>query len=316
MFAPNGARVDTGGTAHGSKPQEIVVALKSGLSHGTYTVGWHVISADSHPVQGAWTFSIGAPSKSTVSATNLNVTANPLIGIVFGAVRWVAFCCFALLVGAVAFVLWCWPAGASSPLVLRLTMAAWSGLAVSILGALLLQGVYGGGTGVGKVFWPNVLHATLYSRYGRSLGVRLILVIVALFVFTSILARLRERQRASVTTSVVWAVLAAGLAATWAAADHAGIGIQVPLSLASDTTHLSAVAIWLGGLTMLATIVLRNQRGRGAKADNSKTGGAKTSGAKTSGAKTSRKARAATADAVEAVERFSPSRSAAWAPSC
>ena len=291
VFAPDGSRVDTGGTAHGTKPQEIVVSLKSGLGHGTYTVGWHVISADSHPVQGAWTFSIGAPSKSTVSAANLNVTANPLIGIVFGAVRWVAFCCFALLVGAVAFVLWCWPAGASSPLVLRLTMAAWSGLATSILGALLLQGVYGGGTGLVKVFWPNVLHATLYSRYGRSLGIRLILAIVALFVFTSILAHLRERKQASVTTSVVWGVLAAALAATWAAADHAGIGIQVPLSLASDTIHLSAVALWLGGLTMLATIVLRNQRGRGAKAADRKAG---------------RKARSASTDAVQAVERFSP----------
>lgn len=34
-----------------------------------------------------------------------------------------------LLAGAVGFVLWCWPAGASSLLVLRLTMGAWSGLA-------------------------------------------------------------------------------------------------------------------------------------------------------------------------------------------
>src|SRR6185437_14221046 len=120
------------------------------------------------------------------------------------------FCCFALLIGAVCFVLWCWPAGASSALVLRLTMGAWSGLAASVLGALLFQGIYGAGQGVGHVFWPNVLHATLYSRYGRSLGIRLILVIVALFVFTSLLANLRERsRRATVTASVVWGVVAA-----------------------------------------------------------------------------------------------------------
>jgi copper transport protein len=291
VFAPNGGRVDTGGTAHGSQPQEIVVSLKSGLGKGTYTVGWHVISADSHPVQGAWTFSIGAPSKSTVNAATLNVTANPLIGIIFGAVRWIAFCCFALLIGAVAFVMWCWPGGASSPLVLRLTMAAWSGLAISVLGALLLQGIYGGGDGVNQVFWPNVMHATLYSRYGRSLGIRLILVIIALFVFTSLLGKLRASERVSVRASVTWAVLAAALAATWAAADHAGVGIQVPLSLVSDTTHLTSVAIWLGGLTMLAAIVLRPQRGRGTKA---------------AGTAADRKARAATADAVRAVERFSP----------
>lgn len=298
VFAPNGARVDAGGTTHGGKPQEIVVKLKSGLGNGTYTVGWHVISADSHPVQGAFTFSVGAPSNTSVKASTLNITANPLIGIVFGVIRWVAFCCFALLIGAVGFVLWCWPTGASSQLVLRLTMAAWSGLAASVLGALLLQGLYGAGQGVGHVFWPNVLHSTLYSRYGRSLGVRLLLVIVALFVFTSLLANLRERRRPTVTASVTWGVLAAALAATWAAADHSGAGIQVPLALPADIIHLGAVAIWMGGLVMLATIVLRRPR----QARSSQT----QSGAKSNGGATSRKGRAATADVIEAVERFSP----------
>ena len=191
-------------------------------------------------------------------SANLNVTANPLIGLVFGARALGRFLLLRASGGAVAFVLWCWPGGASSPLVLRLTMSAWGGLAASVLGAMLLQGVYGSGEGVSKLFWPNVLHATLYSRYGRSLGVRLVLVIVALFVFSYILVNLQEEgRRASVRASVTWGVVAAALAATWAAADHAGQGIQVPLSLASDTIHLSSVALWLGGLTMLATIVLQ-----------------------------------------------------------
>ncbi len=292
VFSPTGSRVDTGGTTHGSTPDQIAINLKPGLGKGTYTVGWHVISADSHPVQGAFTFSIGAPSSTTVNPAALNQGGSPLIGTAFGVVRFVAFCCFALLIGAVAFVLWCWPAGASSPLVLRLTMGAWSGLAGSVLGAVLLQGVYGAGTGVNKVFWPNVLHATLYSRYGRSLGVRLLLVIVALFVFTSILGNLRvEGRRVSVKASVTWGVLAAALAATWAAADHAGQGIQVPLALASDTIHLTSVGLWLGGLTMLATIVLRRSVA---------------SGPGPAGSPASRKGRAATAEIVQAVERFSP----------
>ena len=292
VFAPNGSRADTGGATHGSTPAQVAVDLKPGLGNGTYTVGWHVVSADSHHVQGAFTFSIGAPSSTSVNPDKLNQTGSPLIGIAFGVVRWVAFCCFALLIGAVGFVLWCWPSGASSPLVLRLTMGAWSGLAGSVLGAVLLQGVYGAGQRAGHVFWPNVLHATLYSRYGRSLGVRLLLVVVALFVFTSILGNLRvEGRRVSLAASATWGVLAAALAATWAAADHAGIGIQVPLSLLSDTIHLSAVALWLGGLTMLATIVLRRSRLPASKLAGSPAG---------------KKGRAATAEAVQAVERFSP----------
>lgn len=287
VFAPNGERADTGGTTHGSTPEQIAVALNPGLGNGTYTVGWHVISADSHPVQGAFTFSVGAPSSTSVNPATVNLRASPLVGFAFGVVRWIAFCCFALLVGGLGFVLWCWPSGASSPLVLRLTMGAWSGLAGSVLGAVLLQGVYGTGQGVGHVFWPNVLHATLDSRYGRALGIRLLLVIVTLFVFTGRLGNLRVKGRGpSVAASATWGVLAAALAATWAAADHAGTGMQVPLSLVSDTVHLCAVALWLGGLTMLATIVLRRSRLASRPA--------------------TRKARMATAEAAHAVERFSP----------
>lgn len=284
VFAPNGSRADTGGTTHGSTSAQIAVALKPGLGNGTYTVGWHVISADSHPVHGAFTFSIGAPSGTSVNPSRLSQPASTGVGVAFGIVRWLAFCSFALLIGAVGFVLWCWPAGARRPLVLRLTMAAWSGLAGSVLGAVLLQGIYGAGDGISRVFWPNVLHATLYSRYGRSLGIRLILVIVALFAFTAILGQLRDRRAADrgvpVAASITWAALAAALAATWAAADHAGTGIQVPLSLAFDTMHLSAAALWLGGLVMLVTIVLRRSTAN-------------------------RKHRAATTEAMQAVERFS-----------
>jgi copper transport protein len=292
VFAPDGSRVDTGGTSHGRTPQQITVALRTGLGRGTYTVGWHVISADSHPVQGAFTFSVGAPSSTAVNPATLGRSAGTLVGVAFGIARWLAFCCFALLVGAVWFLIWCWPAGASSPLVLRLTMGAWGGLASSVLAAILLQGVYGAGQGVGHVFWPNVLHATLYSRYGRALGIRLLLVIAALFVFTMTLGTLRaDDRRSRVIAGVAWGVLTAGLAATWAVADHAGTGIQVPLSVPSAIIHLSAVAIWQGGLAMLITIVLRRPR---PPRSGSVRGAAK------------RRGQAVTAEAAQAVARFSP----------
>jgi copper transport protein len=110
VYAPNGQRADNGDTTHGQLPQQIMVGLLPGLGRGTYTVGWHVISADSHPVQGAFTFSVGAPSSSVVTPAGLQPPASKLVGLVFGAVRWLAYCCFALLIGAVAFVICCWPA--------------------------------------------------------------------------------------------------------------------------------------------------------------------------------------------------------------
>jgi copper transport protein len=290
VYAPNGQRADNGDTTHGQLPQQIMVGLLPGLGRGTYTVGWHVISADSHPVQGAFTFSVGAASSSVVTQASLQPPASKLVGIGFGAVRWLAYLCFALLIGAVAFVIGCWPAGGARPGVLRLAMGAWGGLAAATLAAILLQGVYGAGQGIGHVFWPDVLHATLYSGYGRALGIRLLLVVAALITFSVMLGTLpTASRRARSAAGVTWAALTIGLASTWAIADHAGTGIQVPLAVPSDIIHLTAMAIWMGGLVTLVTIVLRHPD---APADARKGG--------------QRRYQAATAEAARAVSRFSP----------
>jgi copper transport protein len=292
VFSPGGTRVDSGGTRHGSRPAQITVVLDSGLGRGTYTVIWHVISDDSHLVQGAFTFSIGAPSKTVVSQAGAQLPVSRAVSIGFGVVRWLAFCCFALLSGAVTFLIVCWPAGAARPAVLRLTMGAWAGLAASVLAAVLLQGVYGAGQGIGHLFWPNVLHATLYSRYGRAIAARLLLVIVALFAFTSTLASLPGKGRRERTIAlVIWGLVTAGLAATWGVADHSGTGSQVVLAVPADIVHLSAMATWLGGLAMLATLVLRRPRPAALRAPR---GAAKRAG------------QMAAADAARAVIRFSP----------
>lgn len=292
VYAPNGQRVDTGITTHGRVPQQIVVSLIPGLGRGTYTVGWHVISADSHPVQGAFTFSIGAASASTVTPASLQPPASALVSFAFGLVRGVGFGAFALMIGAVAFVICCWPAGARRPGIIRLALTGWGALTAATLGAILLQGVYGAGQGIGHVFWPDVLHATLFSRYGRALGVRLLLEVAALIVFAVTLGALPAGRRIRGIALAGWAAITAGLAATWAVADHAGTGMQVALSIPSDVVHLSSVAVWIGGLATLITIVLRRPE--------------QAEGSSAAARKARRRYRAATADAATAVARFSP----------
>ncbi|MER6418481.1 copper resistance protein CopC [Streptomyces sp. NPDC001137] len=63
VFGPSGSRVDDGPPQHAEGGDAIVrVALRSSRPHGTYTVAWHVVSADTHPVAGAFLFSVGAAS--------------------------------------------------------------------------------------------------------------------------------------------------------------------------------------------------------------------------------------------------------------
>jgi hypothetical protein len=55
-----GQRVDLG-NAHipQGSPAELQIALKP-LPPGTYTVSWHVVSVDTHPTEGTFTFDVGS----------------------------------------------------------------------------------------------------------------------------------------------------------------------------------------------------------------------------------------------------------------
>jgi LPXTG-motif cell wall-anchored protein len=58
-----GARVDTGATTLDKSDADrttVVVALKSGLANGTYTVEWKNSSTDGHSEEGSFSFTIGA----------------------------------------------------------------------------------------------------------------------------------------------------------------------------------------------------------------------------------------------------------------
>jgi copper transport protein len=49
-----------------------VVLTPSDLGTGTYIVSWRVISADSHPISGGSTFSVGAPSTQVVAPPSVD----------------------------------------------------------------------------------------------------------------------------------------------------------------------------------------------------------------------------------------------------
>ncbi|MFI5529018.1 FixH family protein [Kitasatospora sp. NPDC051853] len=292
VLGPDGASVDNGAPGHvDGKAATARVGLKGGLANGTYTVAWRAVSEDSHPIGGAFVFSIGAPSATTVSASALqNADADSTVAFFYGTGRAIAYGAFALLAGAAAFVLICWPAGVAVRAVQRLLMGGWVALLVSTVGVLLLRGPYERGTGIGQALDLSLVRATLDERIGTALSVRLLLLAAA-GVFLSLLVgqlgqarpavpvavaatgagggdgdgdaeedELRRLERkaaerplrdARLGLGVAGLVLAVALSATWAGADHASVGEQVWLALPSAMVHLLAMALWLGGLAAL-----------------------------------------------------------------
>src|SRR5262245_18244982 len=63
VYDCGGQRVDSGKIARPSD-SSVAVNLDGNLPAGTYTVTWRVISADSHPVAGAFVFNVKTASKS------------------------------------------------------------------------------------------------------------------------------------------------------------------------------------------------------------------------------------------------------------
>ncbi|MFF9642884.1 FixH family protein [Kitasatospora aureofaciens] len=181
VLDPAGKPVDTGNPAHADgKGDTARVGLNSGLANGTYTVAWRAVSEDSHPVGGAFTFSIGAPSDTSVSTTALQgAEADSLVAALYGTGRTVAYAAFALLAGVAAFVLVCWPAGATRRPVQRLLMTGWTALLASTVAVLMLRGPYERGTGVEQALDLSLMRTTLDERIGTALAARLLLLAAA-----------------------------------------------------------------------------------------------------------------------------------------
>ncbi|MGN3958268.1 copper resistance protein CopC [Streptomyces sp. WAC8370] len=259
VLDPGGHRVRTGeaGRADG-RADTARVALPGGLGEGTYTVAWRVVSADSHPVSGAFTFSVGAPSRSA-APVDPGPTEDPLTATLHKTARYLSYLAVALLVGTAVFVALCRP---PDPAPLRRPLvAAWWTLLAATVALLVLRAPYEAGTGPSAALDPAALGDTLTTRPGALLLTRLgLLVPVGAY-----LARTARARRGSTRPAAgVGVVLAVALALTWAAAEHAAAGPQVPVAMASSVLHLLATAVWLGGLAALLTTLRASRSAPGA----------------------------------------------------
>ena len=279
-----GTQVRTGALAHPPGDATTVsVSVRGALPDGVYTVTWLVTSSDSHPVRGAFTFTVGEPAsapagqqpaagtKSTQGSTAAPASgeghAYSLIGLLAGLARVLAFAGLALCVGTAYFLVVCWPPGTRDPRALRLLRYGGVGLAAATVAGLLFYGPYVAGLPVGAMVRPALLAETLQTRFGIAGVVRLLLLVVAAIGWRLLLRRPARagsgadgdaRMRTVRAAGVVGG--AAALAATWSAANHSAAGVQVPVAILADVVHLVAMAVWLGGLVVLAVVLLPGRR--------------------------------------------------------
>ncbi|MFG1805316.1 copper resistance CopC/CopD family protein [Streptomyces sp. NPDC049040] len=262
VLDPAGTDVATGTPGHATGKDSgstATVALRAGLGNGTYTVAWKAVSQDSHPVAGAFTFSVGAPSKTTVDLSDQAALGGGAAGTLYGVARYVAYGSFALLVGGCVFLSVCWPRGALLRPLQRLVAGGWAALVAATIALIMLRGPYVNGSGLGDAFDLDVIRTQLETRPGAALVSRLLLLSAAAVFLAVLFGSYAKREDPEERTDLAWglgiggSVVAVGIAATWAMAEHASVGIQRKLAMPIDVIHLLSMAVWLGGLITLLT---------------------------------------------------------------
>ena len=274
VTGPDGRRVDSAPVQDAQAESErITVALVPDPQPGTYVLNWRATTADDgHTTSGTLTFSVGSPGRP--AASGVLDAHDRVTDAALDTAIWLGFAGLALLVGGTAIRL-CHPRrplgaaasaepasgdAVSSDLPAReggSAVARWPGafgwgvLLVATVAQLFLYGPAAQGSSIGKVFDRTLLSATLDAREGHALVARILLLALVAAVGETALRRAWGLAPA--------AALALGLGTTWSVISHASTGAWQPLALAVTTLHVTAMAVWAGGLFGMVLLLTRGR---------------------------------------------------------
>jgi copper transport protein len=245
VYDGRGERVDADEIARPSG-DAVATPIDDRLPRGTYTVAWHVISADSDPISGAFVFHVEqpGPQPAGIAAEVLEDTP-PHISVLYTTGRGIDYALLLLCVGgtaALALALGSAGEAVRRRLLRVLALLALALVAVALVG-VVLQAAAAGRLSLGDAARWDSISSVLDTRYGHysllRAGLALVLALVALR-----LARLPAPGGRP--EWAVAALAAVGLVVTPVASGHASVSGTIPFI--ADLCHVQAAAVWTGGL--------------------------------------------------------------------
>jgi copper transport protein len=256
LYDGRGHEIDVGPAHHQGDNSHVAVSVPK-LADDAYVVSWRVVSADSHPVHGAFTFQVGTGAAvrdpGLITRLLAQEGGNPSAGAILGISRFLSYGALAVVVGGLAFLSVLWPAGASRR---RVRVLLWVALSVGVVAGLVaiaVQAPYASGRALTDALQPSQWSEVARTSSGRAWGLR---VLVLAIVGAGLLLTL-ERLRTQVWRVV--GVLAAGvLFFLVAMGGHGTTGRWAAIGLLATVAHLGGMSVWIGGLTVLLVGVLRD----------------------------------------------------------
>jgi copper transport protein len=258
VFDAGGKAVQQGPAFHpGGNGSDVAVRLPAGLRDGGYTVTYRVISADSHPVSGGFTFTVGAGPVGRASVADLlrGQTAGPVTATAFSVVRAVQYAAIALGVGGLIFGLVCFGPGIAA---VRRPEEAWeeaeaafdarqrglllvaaAGGVLSAVAGIGLEAAVGEGSSLWRALHWSIVRDVLGTRFG---------VVWALAAGAWLLAGAWALSR----VRLAWLLAPLGLLVLLPAlSGHAGTQSPVAVMAPANVIHVIAMCAWLGGIAGL-----------------------------------------------------------------
>jgi copper transport protein len=259
VLGPDNERADAGEPKQDG--DSVTIPLRTGGGRGTYLVSYRVISADSHPVGGTITYSVGAPS-TTPTATINDTNVDPVVRTLIPIGKYLGYVGLALVVGPVLVLALLWPHRLSRRGPAKLVYTGIGLILLSTLWALWLQAPYALGVGVFGVQMGDI-RDVLGSTFGAVMLVRLGVILAAAVLLRPMLRGDGGESKADLA---LLGVLGVAALATWPLTGHPTASPVAGVSVVVDAIHLASMSVWLGGLVMLVAFLLprANERELGA----------------------------------------------------
>lgn len=295
VFGPDRKRVDEGQPRVAG--ERVNVPLQRLLREGRYTVVFRIISGDGHPVRSQFAFTLKAqpagtptptPSPAEVAPSETATQGPPVVatdpsetpsgtaapsaddevfeledagaGTTTGLwlSRFINYTSLTAVIGLLVAVLHLLRGGADGERRRRTLLKATAVAAgVWALSALVLF-VFGLSSASARAL-PEALRGDLLGQFRATRFGATALLQAALAATVAGIALVGKSQRAAIAAAAV-AVVAAAAPAWWG---HAGTDELPAVALLCDWGHILAAAAWVGGLAVLAGILLRGSRSDG-----------------------------------------------------
>jgi copper transport protein len=231
---------------HDTLAVEVVAPLD-----GSYVVSWRAVSADSHPIGGAFTFAVGTRSDVApgllAGGSDFDAPAAADAALAIG--RFLGYGAVAVLVGGYGALARCDRRLLRRPLAARLLVGA-AVLGVVASATMILAQAAIISTGAGD---PDAWVDVIRSAAGRWWFAR-----VVAFGVAAVVVHLARRVLDRAAALVAAAVGGLALLAIVAAGGHAVTGRWEAAGFAATVLHLAAMSLWVGGLVAVVLVGRRS----------------------------------------------------------